>query len=93
MLSFMSNYPSLIRFFRPLQSRYWKSNYTTTPIPPPPTNCCEKGCHNCVWIKYAESLSNLYKDTGKATEEVLKQVTDPSLKAFLILELKNRLKK
>lgn len=89
----MSTLLSLTRIYRPLSGRLWRVNYTTNfIIPPPPTNCCEKGCHNCVWIKYADSLSQLYQDKGKATEEVLKQVTDPSLKAFLVLELKNRLK-
>ncbi len=72
-------------------SRFWFSNQVT--IPPPPTNCCEKGCHNCVWIKYAEKLKNLYDNPEEVEKKVLSQITDHSLKAFLTLELKTRHKK
>ncbi len=65
--------------------RYFQSNRL-----PPPTNCCEKGCHNCVWIKYAEKLTETYRNSEWAKEEILSQITDPSLKAFLSLELKNK---
>ena len=62
-------------------------------IPSLPSNCCGKGCHNCVWIKYAEKLAQIYGSSDRADREVLKQVTDPNLKAFLQLELKNKSQK
>ena len=55
-----------------------------------PTDCCMSGCANCVWIKYAEQLSLLYADSGVATKETLKSIKDPSLRAFVELELKIR---
>lgn len=61
-------------------------------LPSPPTDCCECGCYNCVWIGYAESLAKTYQDSRKASQEVLNQIEDPSLKAFIQLELKERIK-
>ena len=61
-------------------------------IPAPPTNCCMSGCANCVWITYAQELAEIYKDSGRASERVMKAIDDPSLKIFLNLELKELLK-
>ncbi|KAF6210242.1 hypothetical protein GE061_013346 [Apolygus lucorum] len=58
-------------------------------LPGPPVDCCMSGCENCVWIRYAEELTKILKDDGrKAREIVLQQVRDPSMRAFLDLELK-----
>jgi hypothetical protein len=57
-------------------------------IPSPPTTCCMSGCHNCVWIKYAHELSQIYQNSEKANQEVLNQIEDVNLKAFIQLELK-----
>lgn len=57
----------------------------------PPTTCCMSGCNNCVWIAYAEELARLSKDGGVEARLVIdKHVTDPLLKAFLLMELKLR---
>lgn len=57
----------------------------------PPTSCCMSGCSNCVWIVYAENLAKLTKDGGEQARKLIeKNVTDPSLKAFLLTELKMR---
>lgn len=61
-------------------------------IPDPPTTCCMSGCANCVWIEYAQELASLYRDGGKAAEKVTKTIEDPSLKIFLSIELKEKLK-
>lgn len=61
-------------------------------VPDPPTTCCMSGCANCVWVEYAEELARLYKDGGRAAEKVMKTIEDPSLKIFLSLELKDKLK-
>jgi len=43
------------------------------------------GCSNCVWIDYAEEMGKLYRDGGdRAREMINKEVTDPSLKAFML---------
>lgn len=61
-------------------------------LPDPPTNCCMSGCSNCVWIDYAQSLVDHYKDGGaKARADIERLVTDPSLKMFIKLELVSKL--
>ncbi|XP_017481285.1 PREDICTED: oxidoreductase-like domain-containing protein 1 [Rhagoletis zephyria] len=59
-------------------------------IPPEPTTCCMSGCANCVWIEYAETLSKLFAGNDeKARQIILSKITDPNLKMFLSLELRN----
>ena len=61
-------------------------------MPEAPTNCCMTGCANCVWIQYAETLIDKYKDGGDKARAVLEQmVTDPSLKMFIRMEMNNKL--
>ena len=57
-------------------------------LPEEPTNCCMSGCANCVWIEYAQKLTEFYElsnDTARAM--ILKKVNDPNMRAFLQLEL------
>ncbi|XP_018578089.1 oxidoreductase-like domain-containing protein 1 [Anoplophora glabripennis] len=59
--------------------------------PEAPTSCCMSGCANCVWLEYAEKLSEYYKDGGEqAIKEINEKVTDPNMKAFLLFELRMR---
>ena len=69
-----------------------RDNSDDIDIPPPPTDCCMSGCANCVWVVYAEELARIYKDGGRAAEKVLAAVEDPSLKIFLSLELREKLR-
>lgn len=63
---------------------------TNATLPEEPTNCCQSGCANCVWVKYAEEMSAIFKDGGaKAQQIILEKVTDPGMKAFLQMELRN----
>ena len=63
-------------------------------LPPPPTTCCMSGCANCVWIDYAETLIKVYGNCPNSVmKDILVQIEDPSLKAFLEMELQFRLKK
>ncbi|RUS88943.1 hypothetical protein EGW08_003279 [Elysia chlorotica] len=55
--------------------------------PEPPITCCGTGCANCVWIVYAEELRDYYKDGGEQAKQALEKIDDPSLKAFIKLEL------
>ena len=49
------------------------------------------GCANCVWIEYAERLADHYADGGEAGRRAIQEhVHDPSLRAFLLLELRTR---
>ena len=43
-----------------------------------------------MWVQYAEQLALLYADKGAAAKETLKSIKDPSLRAFVELELKIR---
>nr|CAI5829141.1 unnamed protein product [Callosobruchus analis] len=61
--------------------------------PEVPTNCCMSGCPTCVWLDYAEKLLERYKDGDqKAIKEINEKITDPSLKSYLLFELRMRLK-
>lgn len=63
-------------------------------LPPAPTTCCMSGCANCVWIDYADKLISQYGDCPQSvSKDILAQIDDPSLKAFLEMELMFRLKK
>lgn len=67
---------------------------TSVDLPPVPTTCCMSGCANCVWIEYAESLVKLFgEDPDEINRSVMKNIEDPSLKAFLEMELSFRFKK
>lgn len=57
-------------------------------IPDEPTTCCMSGCANCVWIQYAEELAKVLQDGQKTQEIIMKKVTDPNMRAFLMTELK-----
>ncbi|KYQ53793.1 Uncharacterized protein C17orf90 [Trachymyrmex zeteki] len=56
-----------------------------------PTNCCMSGCTNCVWIKYAERLSNMIEKSNIDLQKaIFDKVQDPNMKAFLEMELRCR---
>uniref|UniRef100_A0A8C4WYH6 Oxidoreductase-like domain-containing protein n=1 Tax=Eptatretus burgeri TaxID=7764 RepID=A0A8C4WYH6_EPTBU len=69
-------------------------NHPTSSTPPlePPTPCCMSGCHNCVWLSHADELLRYYGQSGgdRAVHAVEKGVSDPSLRAFLIMEIKSQ---
>lgn len=63
-------------------------------LPPEPTTCCMSGCANCVWIEYAEQIISQFGNCPDSVmKDILKKIDDPSLRAFLEMELMFRLKK
>ncbi|XP_021194650.2 oxidoreductase-like domain-containing protein 1 [Helicoverpa armigera] len=60
-------------------------------IDEPPTACCQSGCSNCVFIVWAEALSSKMQNVGpEVSEKILSMVEDPSMKAYLEMELRLR---
>ncbi|KAM3955562.1 oxidoreductase-like domain-containing protein 1 [Aphomia sociella] len=60
-------------------------------IEEPPTACCQSGCSNCVFIAWAEALTTKMDNAGpEIAEKILKLVEDPSMKAYLEMELRLR---
>lgn len=59
------------------------------PIPPDPETCCESGCVNCVWIKYANEVNSYYPPEERTEKllAILDSVEDYNVKMFLKMEL------
>ena len=57
-----------------------------------PVHCCMSNCENCVWITYAEELVSYYEnsDSTRIEDAINENVQDPSLKAYIRMELKAR---
>lgn len=58
-----------------------------------PTNCCQSGCPNCVWIEYVEKLTKKYSDPKMSRDKVLQELDalqDDNIKAFIMMELRIR---
>lgn len=67
------------------------------PQPPAAELCCMSGCASCVWMVYADELMQFYRDgRGKdkvaIIDEVSKLIEDPSMREYIIMELKSRIK-
>lgn len=71
-----------------------KSTANRPKLPEEPTTCCMSGCANCVWLDYAEKLTEYYRDGGeRAIKEINDNITDTNIKAFLLHELRMRNKR
>lgn len=58
-------------------------------VPEVPTTCCQSGCPNCVWLDYADHLTQHYKDGGKeALAAIHRDIEDPNLREYLLFELR-----
>lgn len=67
-----------------------KSRSKEPPVAPDPETCCESGCVNCVWIKYAEEVKDYYPDDQDHQErlkEILDLIEDYNVKMFVRMEL------
>ena len=67
-------------------------------IEPPIDQCCMEGCVDCVWLKYADSLVDKYKEKLTATEiqklfeEIDKDVANPNVRSYIKFEIKLKIK-
>lgn len=62
-----------------------------TELPEAPTTCCMSGCANCVWLEYAEKVTQYFRDGGeKAIKEINEKVDDANIRAFILHELRMR---
>lgn len=58
-------------------------------LPDPPTTCCMSACPNCVWVEYANQLNEIFRDGGEKSKKIIEEkITDPNMKAYLLMELK-----
>lgn len=66
-----------------------KSRMREPPVPPDPETCCESGCVNCVWIKYAEEVKEHYPgpEHKEKLKEILGFIEDYNVKMFVKMEL------
>ena len=57
--------------------------------PPPPTDCCNAGCVDCVWLQHIHKLHHYYgKEKGNVKAlAAIDNMDDPQLKLFLKIEL------
>ena len=64
----------------------------------PPTTCCGSGCANCVWIEYAQRLTDsISVEQRRSVDDFLanidQHIDDPSVRAFVAMELREKLAK
>ncbi|XP_041474648.1 uncharacterized protein LOC121423359 [Lytechinus variegatus] len=64
-----------------------KSGRKEPPVAPDPETCCESGCVNCVWIKYAEEVKDYYPDHQERLKEIVDSIEDYNVKMFVRMEL------
>lgn len=55
------------------------------------------GCTSCVWLDYAEDTVKFYAERGGADvraiiDEVERNVDDPMVKAFVVMEIRTKYK-
>ena len=65
---------------------------SSPPESPPPDSCCGSGCPECVFLQYARSLED-YLGKGsqqQVLDKIDELVDDPSLRAYLRIELEKR---
>jgi hypothetical protein len=81
-------------------------SFKSFPKAPDPLSCCGSGCANCVWIQYADDVSEYFSkkehnskahkflDKYKAVkDEMEKHIEDENLRAYLLMEVKAKLTK
>ena len=72
------------------------SDTLLTKLEPPTNLCCMEGCVDCVWIEYVENLAKEYSrknqtlDIQEIIEQIENDISDPNVRAFIILEVKSK---
>jgi hypothetical protein len=95
--------PLLARLrFKLLSRRTKPTQPSAFPQAPLPETCCGSGCHNCVWIQYADAVSK-YLDENREIKRTKKRwnkikdimdrnIPDVNLRAYLEMEMKAKYK-
>lgn len=55
--------------------------------PEVPVYCCMSGCSNCAWIQYAAEMTEHFSSGNERSQKLIQEIEDPSMRAFLLLEL------
>ena len=72
------------------------SDTLLTKLQPPTNLCCMEGCVNCVWIEYVENMAKEYSrknqtlDIQEIIDQIENDISDPNVRAFIILEVKSK---
>ena len=72
------------------------SDTLLTKLEPPTNLCCMEGCVNCVWIEYVENMAKEYSrknqtlDIQEIIDQIENDISDPNVRAFIILEVKSK---
>ncbi|KAI6230452.1 hypothetical protein M3Y99_01064400 [Aphelenchoides fujianensis] len=87
-----------------LQAKYERpeDEFACFPEAPHPQLCCGSGCHNCIWIQYADAVEDHLhehhaEEAGTPEERWAKierilalKVPDPNLRMYLEMEMKSK---
>ncbi|XP_013143188.1 PREDICTED: oxidoreductase-like domain-containing protein 1 [Papilio polytes] len=86
--NFMCTNESQVDYEKEIEIKRIKENAS---LDEPPTACCQSGCANCVFIVWAEALTSKMENAGpEIIEKIMNTVDDPSMKAYLEMELRIR---
>uniref|UniRef100_A0A0K2URP2 Oxidoreductaselike domain containing 1 [Microtus ochrogaster] n=2 Tax=Lepeophtheirus salmonis TaxID=72036 RepID=A0A0K2URP2_LEPSM len=89
----------ILRTYSCIVSRCFSLSKTLNSLPEAPTTCCMSGCHNCVWLDYAEDVIKHYNDLGltlsyeKILDDIDAKIDDSMMKSFIKLEIRMKLRK
>ena len=90
--------PSVMKISSAQSLKDSSENISRKKIEPPIDQCCMEGCVDCVWLKYADSLVDKYKEKltaieiQKLFEEIDKDVANPNVRSYIKFEIKLKVK-
>ena len=90
--------PSDMKFSSAQSLKDCSENLSKKYIEPPIDQCCMEGCVDCVWLKYADTLVDKYKEKitaieiQKLFEEIDKDVANPNVRSYIKFEIKLKVK-
>lgn len=90
--------PSVMKISSAQSLKNGSENLNSKYLEPPIDQCCMEGCVDCVWLKYADSLVDKYKEKitaieiQKLFEEIDKDVANPNVRSYIKFEIKLKVK-